>query len=77
MFIYFYISNKMDALYYDAYTLIFNCLNAKSLANLLNCNNKNIYHNLIKYIKQTNKYKDIMRYDVYRFEIYYSNRYTS
>lgn len=61
----------MDTLYYDCYTLIFNCLDFKSLANLLNCNNKYIYYNLIKYIKQTNKYKDIMRYDYHRLSIYY------
>ncbi|ARF09629.1 ankyrin repeat protein [Indivirus ILV1] len=65
----------MDELYYDVYTLIFNYLDTKSLTNLLNCNNKNIYNNLIKYIKQTNKYKDIIRYDIYRFEKYYSKFY--
>ena len=65
----------MDTLYYDCYALIFNCLDFKSLANLLNCNNKYIYYNLINYIKQTNKYKDVMRYDEYRFSIYYSKFY--
>ena len=66
----------MDTLYYDVIIHIFSHLDLQSLVNLLNCNNKYIYENLMDYIKQKKIYKDIIRYDVERYKrfekIYYT-----
>ena len=61
----------MDTLYYDVYISIFKFLDYESLANLLNCNNKHIYNNLMIYIKQKRIYLNICGYDVIRFDRYF------
>lgn len=67
----------MDTLNYDVIILIFNYLDLKSLVNLLNCNNKYIYENLMNYIVHKKIYKDIIRYDLERYKrfgkLYYTD----
>ena len=62
----------------DVKRLIFGYLDLQSLVNLLNCNNKILYWDVVKYVKWKNIYKDIIRYDVNRFSLcgdeYYPNK---
>jgi hypothetical protein len=43
-------------------------LDLQSLVYLLNCNNKNMYWDVMIYIKQKDIYKDIVGHDLGRFE---------
>lgn len=58
----------MEILYYDAFVCIIDWLDFESLVHLLNTNNKSIYNNCIKYIRQKHIYRDITRYDICRFK---------
>ena len=58
----------MESLYYDAFISIIQWLDLESLVQLLNTNNKQMYYNCIRYIRQKKIYRDITRYDICRFK---------
>jgi len=60
----------MNTFYYDAFVCILTKLDLQSLVNMLNSENKTIYDNTIKFIRQRHIYKDIIRYDSNRFALY-------
>ena len=54
----------------DVRRFIYESLHLQSLVNLLNCNNKQLYWDVMKYIKWKIIHKKIIRYDVNRFHLF-------